>query len=99
MAKRVDWMDFAHLLRKEREAMQDQAPNGVEVSLHLMSYRFGGADFSVHLAHDESGSSGSGSGSTPAKALEAAKKSLAKEMVKKTQTPRLVAAKPAAIEG
>jgi hypothetical protein len=99
MAKRVDWLDFAHLLDKERVAIEDGLPKGMTVHLSLSAYGYSAAEFSVHLSHRETGVSGYGGGRTPAKALEAAKAELQKKVEEQQRRPRLVEAKPKALEG
>lgn len=86
MARKPDWLDFAHQLHKERVAIAEQLPPGIECSLTLSAYSFSdGARFSVHLTHRESDLAGHGSGSTPAKALEGAVKDLAANRNKRPQ--------------
>lgn len=92
MASKTDWMDFAHKLHKEREAVQDRMPPGVEAALTLCDYGHGSASFAVHLDHRPSECRGYGYGNTPAKALEGAKADLKKRMDEQARRPRVVGA-------
>lgn len=92
MPRKPDWMDLAHALDKEREAIQDRLPPGVECFLTLASYGFGGANYSVSLTHRETKLGGYGQGRTPEKALEAAKVNMQEELQKRARRPQLVAA-------
>lgn len=96
--KRIDWLDFAHELDREREAMQERLPAGVEVYLTCSTYGSGAA-FSVTLNHRAEGpeAGGWGQGRTPAKALESALADLRKKAAERARRPRLVAAEPAAL--
>lgn len=93
MAKRTDWLDFAHQLVKERERIQDGLPPGVECSLSLSDHGYGGATFGVTLLHVESKCSGYGHERTPAKALESAKAKLKAEYEKWQRRPRIAETK------
>lgn len=97
--KRIDWMDFAFQLDKEREAIQDRLPKGLTLHLSCSAYGYSAAEFSIHLSHRESGVAGYGSGRTPDKALAAAKAELQKNMEEQARKPRLVEAKPKMLEG
>lgn len=98
MPPRTDWLDFAHKLDREREAMQDRLPKGVDCSLTLASYEFG-TSYGVSLTHTESKCGGYGTGRTPAKALEDATERLKKNLAEWSRRPRLTVAEPLAIEG
>lgn len=89
-AKRVDWMDLAHEIAKERERIQDSLPTGVGCHLSICAYGYSGASYSVSLTHEESQTHGYGSGCTPAKALEDAKANLKEKYEKWQRRPRLV---------
>ena len=93
----IDWLDYAHKLDKFREQMQDKLPAGVTSTIHLNAYGFGGAEFSVHLTHNESKLHGCGSGRTPQKAMEAAKTDLQKQHDERQRRPRVAAAEPRAL--
>lgn len=97
MAARTDWLDFAHKLDKEREAIHDALPAGVDVTITLSAYGGGGASFMVSLSHAELRLDGWGSGRTPAKALEAAKADMKKKADEQRRRPRLVG--PRALPG
>lgn len=98
--KRIDWMDFAHQLHKERELMQDRMPDGVDCSLTLSCYGEGSARFSVSLKHRESKLSGYGVGTTPAKALDEAKAELAKNAREaQIRSPRVLGTSRPALAG
>jgi len=84
-----DWMDFAHSLYKEREAIQDQLPPGVRCTLSLAAYGYSAGEFSVSLHHDERKIGGFGSGATPSKALEKAKLDLAAKAQEQAGRPQL----------
>jgi hypothetical protein len=90
MARKTDWLDFAHKLDREREEIQDTLPPGLECWLTLASYGHGGATFHVHLRHEEMKVDGFGTGRTPAKALEAAKADLVKRGEEQRKRPMLV---------
>lgn len=90
MPRKIGWLDFAHQLRKEREAIQDRLPAGVVCYLTLADYGCGAAEFNVHLRHRELDLSGSGTASTPAKALEAAKADLKQKHAERAKRPQLV---------
>jgi hypothetical protein len=101
MARKPDWMDFAHVLHKEAEAIRDKLPPGLECYLTLADYGSGSASFAVSLTHRETELNGFGVGNTPAKALEAAKEDLAKRAREKKKAPQIVSVKtlPAAKGG
>ena len=93
MARKPDWLHVADALDSERQAMQDKLPPGVECSLTLSSYSFGsGARYAVNLSHRETKLDGYGCGSTPAKALAAAKEDMAKNAAERAKRPVLAAA-------
>lgn len=96
MARKPDWLHVADALDTERQAMQDSLPDGFVCCLTLSSYEFGGGRFNVSLWHrDKSrGLSGYGDGSTPAKALAAAKEDLQKNASERAKRPVLAAASP-----
>ena len=96
MASRPDWLDYAHRLFKEREAIQDRLPPGVECTLTLGAYGHT-ASFGVSLTHRDSDLAGYGTGTTPAKALEAAKEDMRKNQAEQQRRPRLVG--PRALPG
>ncbi len=91
-ASRVDWLDFAHLLSKERLRLEDSLPRGVSASLVLHDYGCGGM-YDVMLSHKESGLHGHGHARTPAKAFEEAKEDLARKYAEQQRRPRLAATK------
>lgn len=99
MARKPDWMDYAHQLDKEREAIQDKLPPGLTLSLWVRAGEYGAADFTVHLNHRDTSSYGSGSGRTPSKALEAAKADLEKTLREKAKRPALVVGSAPALPG
>lgn len=93
MARKPDWLDFAHQLDKEREAMQDALPDGIECTLSLSSHGYGDRRFTVFLNHRASDLGGYGAGSTPAKALAAAKEDMAKNVREKKRPVQIAGAK------
>ena len=95
MARKIDWMDFAHALDKQRAEMQDALPEGFVCCLTLASYEYGGGRFSVSLWHRDKAQDlrGYGDGNTPAKAMAAAKEDLAKNLAERSKRPRLESAK------
>lgn len=93
MARKTDWLDYAHTLDREREAIADKLPSGVECSLSLHCHG-SGPSFGVRLSHSASRCSGYGSGRTPAKALEDAMDKLQEAYREWSRRPRLVEAKP-----
>ena len=100
MARKVDWLDYAHKLDVAREEMQDRLPEGVECSLVLSAYgRYSAAEFCVYLRCKDDDLSASGSGRTVDKALAEAMEDLAKKVAEQQRRPRLVPTKPRAIEG
>lgn len=92
MARKPDWMDFAHVLHKEAEAIRDKLPPGLECYLTLADYGSGSASFAVSLTHRETELNGFGVGNTPAKALEKARESLKKAHEERLKRPQLVTA-------
>lgn len=98
MPRKPDWLDFAHALHKEREAIQDKLPKGVEVWLTLSDYGHGAAEFSVHLRHREQDVDGFGTATTPAKALEKATEDMKKRYAERAKRPQLVASKPLVLD-
>lgn len=98
MARKTDWMDFAHVLHKERQAIQDTLPAAFEVSLTLAAYGFdSGAYFSVTLRNPELDLTGHGTGPTPAKALADAKLRLEKALADRRARKVLIAPAPPAL--
>jgi hypothetical protein len=98
MPRKIDWLDFAHQLHRERVAIQDTLPAGVEIDLTLSSYSFfEGARFTVHLVHRDSKLGGYGNGPTPAKALDAAGADMEKNLRERNRRPQVVVGTPAAL--
>lgn len=98
MARKPDWLHVADALDTERQAMQDRCPPGVECSLTLSAYGFSdGARYAVTLTHGETKLGGYGCGSTPAKALAAAKENMAKNAAERAKRPVLAAGNPLAL--
>lgn len=95
MPRATDWLDYAHKLDKEREAIADKLPRGVEVTLSLGAYGSGAANFHVRVTDAEL--TGHGMGRTPAKALADALEKLAAEREKQARRPRLAGGEPKAL--
>lgn len=93
VAKRIDWMDFAHQLDKDLARIQDGLPQGVRCSLSLSAYGDSGAMFGVTLTHGESKCHGHGYARTPAKALEEATAALSKAYAEWQRRPRIAETK------
>lgn len=91
-APRVDWLDHAHTLAKERVRIEESLPRGLEIDLVLSDYGHG-CYYCVTLVHLESKVHGYGRNRTPQKALEDAKAELAKKYAEWQRTPRIAAAK------
>lgn len=99
MARRIDWMDFAHTLDKERERIQDMLPEGFRCWITLNCYGHGAAEFHVCINRPEEKIIGSGSARTPEKALVMAKQDFEKQLAEKLRQPRIASAVPALTSG